>query len=44
MIVVFAQAGVVAGGWEYIWAAYVVTWVFLGGYAASLVIRGREER
>lgn len=44
MTVVFAQSGVVAGGWEYVWAAYIVTWLFLGGYTASLWVRNREER
>jgi hypothetical protein len=36
--------GVIVGGWSYVWAAYAVFWVFLSGYAASLWIRGREER
>jgi hypothetical protein len=44
MIVVFANPGVVSGGWEYLVAAYVLTWLFLGGYTASLWIRSREER
>jgi hypothetical protein len=36
--------GVIVGGWEYIWASYVIFWVFVGGYAASLFVRSREER
>jgi hypothetical protein len=44
MIVIFAQSGVVTGSWGYVVAAYALTWVFLGGYTASLWIRSREER
>ena len=44
MMVVFAQTGMVTGGWGYVVAAYVATWVFICGYAASLWIRSREER
>jgi CcmD family protein len=44
MMVVFAQSGVIAGGWGYVVAAYVATWLFIGGYAASLWLRSREER
>lgn len=44
MTIVFAQAGMVQGGWEYVVASYVATWVFICGYAASLWIRSREER
>lgn len=38
------MTGVISGGWEYVWGAYVTYWVFLGGYAVSLWIRSREER
>ena len=31
--------GVIEGGWEYIWAAYLATWIFFGGYAISLFMR-----
>jgi Heme exporter protein D (CcmD) len=41
---VSAPAGVIAGGWEYVWAAYTVTAVILIGYAASLIARYRAER
>jgi hypothetical protein len=44
MTVVLAQTGMITGGWEYVVAAYVLTWLFLGGYAASLWVRTREER
>jgi len=44
MITVFAQqSGSVAGGWEYVWGAYVATWLFFGGYAVTLWTRSREE-
>ena len=33
--------GVLEGGWEYIYLAYGVTWLFLGGYAVSLWMRSR---
>ena len=34
-----AQTGVLQGGWEYITAAYAVTWLFLAGYTLSLWLR-----
>jgi len=43
MIHVFAQAGMVQGGWSYVVAAYTATWIFVLGYAASLWLRGREQ-
>lgn len=39
-----APSGVIAGGWEYVWAAYSVTAVILLGYAGSLIARYRAER
>jgi len=36
--------GYVEGGWEFVWAAYAVTAVVLGGYATSVLIRFRAER
>jgi hypothetical protein len=45
MIVVFAQqTGMIQGGWGYVTASYVITWLFFVGYAASLATRSREER
>ncbi len=42
-----ATTGQIVGGWEYIWAAYIISWIFLGGYAVSLWVRrpaaSREE-
>ena len=35
--------GVIEGGWGFVYAAYLTTWVFVLGYAASLWIRRREE-
>lgn len=44
MIVTFAQTtGMIQGGWGYVSAAYVITWLFFIGYAASLYSRSREE-
>ena len=34
--------GVIEGNWEYIIAAYSVTWVFLLGYAVSLWTRRKK--
>lgn len=34
-----AATGTVTGGWGYVIAAYVATWVFLGGYTLSLFLR-----
>ncbi len=38
-MIVFAQQGVLVGGWEYIYAAYAATWLTLGGYALVLAVR-----
>ena len=43
------MTGVVNGGWEYVIAAYVVTWAVFGAYAGSLWVRtarlrGKEPR
>jgi CcmD family protein len=35
----YAVTGVIEGGWGYVVAAYLVTWVTLGGYALSLFLR-----
>jgi hypothetical protein len=34
--------GTIQGGWEYVTAAYVLTWLFFAIYAATLFVRGRE--
>jgi CcmD family protein len=35
--------GQIEGGWGYVIAAYLATWMFVGGYAVSLFIRRREQ-
>lgn len=40
----FATAGMVTGGWSYIWVAYGVTWAVLVGYTLSLWMRWRDRR
>jgi heme exporter protein CcmD len=37
-------AGVIEGGWSYVWAAYGISAVILIGYAVSLHRRYRAER
>jgi len=34
------MTGVITGSWSYVWAAYIVTWVFFGGYTVSILLRG----
>jgi hypothetical protein len=36
--------GVVEGGWAFVAAAYLMTAAVLGGYAASVFLRWRNER
>jgi len=38
-----ATMGAIEGGWSYVIAAYVVTWILLGGYALSLLLRTRNS-
>ena len=38
------DAGVIQGGWEYVWAAYGVTAAILIGYAVSIHARYRAQR
>ncbi len=44
MVVLAQQTGLVTGNWEFVWAAYAATWLFFGGYAATLYLRHREDR
>ena len=44
MFIVAQSTGMVTGGWSFVWAAYGVTWLFFGGYAATLYLRHREEQ
>ena len=34
--------GVIQGGWEFIWAAYAVTWTVLTVYGVSLLVRSKR--
>ena len=34
--------GVITGGWNYVWAAYIVTVLILGGYVVAVVARYRS--
>jgi hypothetical protein len=38
------MSGVVEGGWGFVAAAYLITAGVLGGYAASVILRWRNER
>jgi uncharacterized membrane protein len=38
-----AELGVVTGGWEFVTAAYALTWIMFAGYALSLWRRGRIQ-
>jgi hypothetical protein len=48
MLTLLAQAappmGRIVGGWEYIWAAYGLTWVGLVAYSLSLWLRSRRTK
>lgn len=37
------MSGEIHGGWEFVWAAYAVTALFLIGYAAVVISRYRRE-
>ena len=34
--------GRIVGGWEYVWASYIVTWAGIVLYATSLFLRRRK--
>lgn len=39
------MSGVIAGGWEFVWAAYGISATILAVYAGSIFARyGREKR
>lgn len=42
-MIVFASEGVIVGGWEYVWASFIMTWVVLAGYGVSLWWRTQKE-
>jgi hypothetical protein len=35
--------GVIEGGWEFVWAAYLVSAIVIFGYGGSLLLRLRAE-
>lgn len=36
------MSGVVSGGWQFVWAAYLVTAVILGAYAIRTICLGAQ--
>ncbi len=34
--------GRIVGGWEYVWACYILTWMGIALYATSLFLRRRK--
>lgn len=38
------MSGVVHGGWEYVWAAYLITALVIFGYAGTVWVRYHAER
>ena len=38
------MSGVIEGGWEFVIAAYTVSALLLGGYAASVFLRFKKEK
>ncbi len=39
-----AELGVVTGGWEFVTAAYALTWILFAGYTLSLWLRARPQQ
>jgi hypothetical protein len=37
-------AGRIVGGWEYVWACYLIAWIGIGLYAVSLLLRRRGRK
>ncbi len=37
------QMGKIVGGWEYVWACYLLTWAGIVIYAATLFLRYRAQ-
>jgi len=37
-------AGRIVGGWEYVWAAYGITWAAIVVYTTSLIMRLRSAQ
>ena len=38
------MSGYLSGGWNFVWAAYGLTFILLGAYGASLIARLRSSR
>ncbi len=38
------SGGMITGGWEFVWAAYGLSWAVLVLYAAWLVVRTRGSK
>lgn len=38
-IVATQGMGVIEGGWNFVWAAYGITWIFFAFYTATLLFR-----
>ena len=36
--------GHVVGGWEYVWAAYGITWATVIVYSASIFLKRKKEK
>lgn len=36
------MTGALDGGWAYVYAAYAITWIAIGGYALHLWLRSRR--
>lgn len=37
-------SGRITGGWEYIWACYLIAWIGIAAYGASLWLRIRAKK
>ena len=44
MILAAVGDGIITGAQNYVWAAYILTWLGLGLYGISLVIREIREK
>ena len=38
------MAGVISGGWAFVWAAYIVSAIMIFGYAARIFVQNRGAR
>jgi hypothetical protein len=38
------MSGTIVDGWEFVWAAFLITWTALVAYSATLVWRVRRSR